>query len=114
MALPLRFRLRLTCPFWPVGEGRLRQVFLNLLDNAVKLSRPGDAVTVCLQPMADGAACAVCDTGPAIPAEHLPYITQRFYRAVPHDEAGSGLGEPRNHRATEGRKGYGRGRDSGR
>lgn len=78
-----------------VGDAdRLKQVFLNLLDNAVKYSRPGDRVIVSLQstPAGDGVACAVCDTGPGIPAEHLPHVTRRFYRAVPDEMEGSGLG----------------------
>lgn len=78
-----------------VGDAdRLKQVFLNLLDNAVKYSRPGDRVVVSLQqdPARDGIACAVCDNGPGIPAEHLPYITHRFYRVASQDVEGSGLG----------------------
>jgi two-component system phosphate regulon sensor histidine kinase PhoR len=89
---------------------RLRQVFLNLLDNALKYARPGDRVVVSLQraevtrevitrdPTAreaiarDAIACAVCDTGPGIPSEHLPHVTRRFYRAAPQRAEGSGLG----------------------
>ncbi len=73
---------------------RLRQVFLNLLDNAFKYARPGDSVTLALQcPSGEpGVACSVCDSGPGIPPEHLPYITRRFYRAAPKSIPGSGLG----------------------
>lgn len=71
---------------------RLRQVFLNLLDNAFKYARPGDRVTMALQRAPDGVVCAVCDTGPGISPEHLPYVTRRFYRAAPKSIAGSGLG----------------------
>ncbi len=71
---------------------RLKQVFLNLLNNAVTYSRPGDRVMVSLQREREGIACAVSDTGPGIPAEHLPHVTRRFYRAVPQGEGGSGLG----------------------
>jgi len=71
---------------------RLKQVFLNLLDNAVRYSRPGDRVVVSLRRVREGIACTVSDTGPGIPAEHLPYVTRRFYRAVPEGEGGSGLG----------------------
>ncbi len=71
---------------------RLRQVFLNLLDNALKYARPGDHVAVTLRRAPRGVACAVCDTGPGIPAEHLPYVTQRFYRADSQASPGSGLG----------------------
>lgn len=71
---------------------RLKQVFLNLLDNAVKYCRPADRVTVTLRREADGIRCAVCDTGPGIPAQHVPHLTRRFYRAAPQAVEGSGLG----------------------
>ncbi|MBN2007499.1 MAG: hypothetical protein JXA21_29405 [Anaerolineae bacterium] len=77
---------------------RLRQVFLNLLDNAFKYARPGDSITIALESApggsgsAPGVACSICDTGPGIPPEHLPHITRRFYRAAPKSIAGSGLG----------------------
>ncbi len=71
---------------------RLRQVFLNLLDNALKYARPGDHVRVGLRREETGVACSVCDTGPGIPAEHLPYIPRRFYRVAPRSVEGSGLG----------------------
>lgn len=71
---------------------RLKQLFLNLLDNSIKYARPGDQVTVRLRVNEAGLRCIVCDTGPGIPAEHLPHVTRRFYRAVPSGIPGSGLG----------------------
>lgn len=71
---------------------RLRQVFLNLLDNAFKYAREGDRVVISLARVEGGIACAVCDTGPGIPPEHLPHVTRRFYRVAPKQETGSGLG----------------------
>jgi two-component system phosphate regulon sensor histidine kinase PhoR len=71
---------------------RLKQVLLNLLDNSIKYARAGDRVIVSLTSGASGVACAVCDNGPGIAAEHLPYVTRRFYRAVPSGLPGSGLG----------------------
>lgn len=78
-----------------VGDAdRLKQVFLNLLDNAVRYCRPGDRVMISLQQdaLGEGIACAVCDTGPGIPAEHLPHVTRRFYRVASGEVEGSGLG----------------------
>jgi two-component system phosphate regulon sensor histidine kinase PhoR len=72
--------------------GRLKQVFLNLLENAIKYAKPGGKITVSLQQAADGIACTVADDGPGIPAEHLPRLTHRFYRADPQNVQGSGLG----------------------
>lgn len=71
---------------------QIKQVLLNLLDNAIKYGRPGDRVTLSLQQQASGIDCAVCDTGPGIPAQHLPHITRRFYRGAASDREGLGLG----------------------
>lgn len=81
-------------PLPPVAgdRDRLYQVFLNLLDNAVKYCRPGDQVTVSLRGEGLGVRCAVRDSGPGIPASHLPHLGQRFYRAGPPEVEGSGLG----------------------
>ena len=73
-------------------EDRLLEVFLNLLDNGIKYSRPGDLAVVSLRWTEEGVACTVRDTGPGIPAEHLPHVTRRFYRAAPQKVEGSGLG----------------------
>jgi signal transduction histidine kinase len=77
-----------------VGDpGLLKQVLLNLLDNAIKYSRPGDWATISLQRQGQTIACAVQDTGPGIPPEHLPHVTRRFYRGVSEGgDSGSGLG----------------------
>lgn len=74
---------------------RLAQVLDNLLDNAIRCSPPGGEVTVRLAREADQVACRVADTGPGIPARHLPFIFERFYRvdaARGRGEGGSGLG----------------------
>lgn len=70
----------------------LLRVFLNLLDNAVKFSRSGDRVILSLCRDLQGVRSSVCDTGPGIPVQHLPYVTRRFYRAASPEQAGSGLG----------------------
>jgi signal transduction histidine kinase len=74
---------------------RIAQVLDNLLDNAIRYSPPDGKVTVRLDQEGDQIACRVSDQGPGIPAEHLPYIFERFYRvnqARARDEGGSGLG----------------------
>jgi signal transduction histidine kinase len=70
---------------------RLQQVFLNVLDNAVKYSRSGDKVEVFLKPGPAGVSVTIHDTGPGVSPEHLPLITQRLYRGRT-DVPGSGLG----------------------
>ena len=78
-------------------EGRLEQVWTNLLANAVKYNRPGGAVTVTVAVDAPQHAVeiAVADTGQGIAAEHLPRIFERFYRVDKgrsRDQGGTGLG----------------------
>ena len=77
---------------------RLEQVFINLLDNAIKFNKPGGTITVRGGP--DGLPGAmtrieVSDTGIGIPAESLGKIFHRFYRvdrARSRDMGGTGLG----------------------
>jgi two-component system phosphate regulon sensor histidine kinase PhoR len=90
----IRFSLEADSPLPTVwGDAdRLMQVFLNLLDNVIKHCRPGDSATVILRRADGGVLCVVRDTGPGIPAEHLPHLTRRFYRAAKQEVEGSGLG----------------------
>jgi PAS domain S-box-containing protein len=75
---------------------RLEQVLINLVDNAVKFSRPGGRVTVGAAALEDGMVeVSVLDSGVGIPAADLPRITERFYRvdkARSRALGGTGLG----------------------
>ncbi len=73
-----------------IGDyGRLRQMFLIILDNAVKFSPKGGIVTVTF----DGNSISIRDNGPGIPENDLPYIFDRFYKARSEEnKSGSGLG----------------------
>jgi two-component system phosphate regulon sensor histidine kinase PhoR len=75
---------------------RLAQILINLVDNAVKYTPPGGAVTVRAQATADGRVeTGVIDTGVGIPRADLPRITERFYRvdkARSRELGGTGLG----------------------
>jgi heavy metal sensor kinase len=78
------------------GDGaRLRQVFYNLLDNAIKYTPEGGRVTVRSGRRDGDAVVTVRDTGVGIPAEHLPRVFDRFYRvdrARSREQGGTGLG----------------------
>jgi heavy metal sensor kinase len=76
-------------------EGRLRQVFINLIDNALKYTPAGGVVTVRLANQSASRTVAVEDTGIGIGREHIPHIFDRFYRvdkARTRAEGGTGLG----------------------
>ena len=65
----------------------------NLVDNAVRFTPPGGRITLSLATNSHGATITVTDTGPGIPAEHLPRIFDRFYRVdSSRSSEGTGLG----------------------
>ena len=70
-------------------EALLRQMILNLLDNAIKYMPEGGTVEVGLRRLSTSYEITVADTGPGIPLEVQRRIFERFYRA---DEARSGNG----------------------
>ncbi len=74
---------------------RLKQVMLNLVDNALRYTPRGGTVTLDLLRRGEEAVFQVRDSGPGIPAEHLPRIFDRFYRVdLPRTRGigGTGLG----------------------
>ena len=75
---------------------RLKQVFLNVLDNAAKYGREGKRIIVTIGPHkgADGkdyARITVRDFGPGIPPDELEHVKERFYKGS-SKERGSGIG----------------------
>jgi signal transduction histidine kinase len=60
---------------------RLKQVLLNLVANAIQYTPQNGEVFLSLKKIGDQARVIVRDTGPGIPAEDLPHIFDRFYRA---------------------------------
>ncbi|MHB8770792.1 MAG: sensor histidine kinase [Syntrophales bacterium] len=81
-----------SCPLQ--GDARMiRRLIANLLDNALKYTPPGGAVTVSVVESGQQALLAVRDTGMGIPAGDLPRIFERFYRGdQSRSQTGIGLG----------------------
>lgn len=74
---------------------KLRQLFLIVLDNAIRHTPGGGSISGSLVRRDGSAVASIGDTGIGIPAEHLPFIFDRFYRvdkARSRAEGGMGLG----------------------
>ncbi len=72
---------------------RLRQLLLNLVDNAVKYNRPNGSVTLALGRAGQSAELAVANTGPGIPPEQRARAFDRFFRGdASHGQAVEGCG----------------------
>ena len=86
----------------PGDADQLKQVFTNLIENAIKYGGAGGRVTVRMSPVArdpalraPGVRVQVVDYGPGIDPQHLPRLTERFYRGDDHRSramGGTGLG----------------------
>ena len=75
--------------------GKLRRLFLNVLDNAIRYTPGGGVISVTLSNEGQTALVTIKDTGIGIPQKHIPHIFDRFYRvdkARSRAEGGSGLG----------------------
>ena len=70
---------------------RLRQVFVNIIDNALKYTSPGGTITVSSREDSGWVRVVISDTGCGIPAEHLPNVKKKFYKAN-QLVRGSGIG----------------------
>ena len=72
-------------------KNRLRQVFINVIDNAVKYSDPGGTVKIVAFAREDSIVISVADTGCGIAPEDLPKIKTKFFKAN-QTRRGSGIG----------------------
>jgi two-component system phosphate regulon sensor histidine kinase PhoR len=89
----------MTAPATPLivsgDRDELIRVFENLVENALKYGGEGKRVEVTVAQDGPEASVAVRDYGPGIAAEHLPRLTERFYRvdvAGSRAQGGTGLG----------------------
>ena len=79
----------------PINPTLLEQALVNLIDNAVKYSKPGGAVSIEAGAAGSEIVLRVRDQGPGIPREHIPRLFERFYRvdkARSRTMGGTGLG----------------------
>jgi signal transduction histidine kinase len=63
------------------ASAQIRQVIDNLLENALKYSPSGGFITLSCRKTGDAVTVSVTDTGYGIPAQDLPHVFERFYRA---------------------------------
>lgn len=93
-----RHQISLVCDGPPVLLGcanELRSAFGNLASNAVRYTPDGGRVELIWQRTADGAAFTVADSGIGIAPQHIPRLTERFYRvdrSRSRETGGTGLG----------------------
>jgi heavy metal sensor kinase len=93
-------RIEITCEapaaVWVDGDrARLKQVVVNLLDNAIKYTPPGGGIILGVGSLNGKAVLEVIDTGIGMPAEALPRVFDRFFRvdqARSREQGGAGLG----------------------
>jgi signal transduction histidine kinase len=72
-------------------ENRLKQVFINLIDNAVKFAFPDTFIDISLAVESGYLVIRIRDYGIGIPDEHIPKVTDKFYQVQPGG-GGTGLG----------------------
>jgi len=100
VAADRKIRLSLEAEAVPMVLGEelgLKQVVINLLDNALRHTDSGGIITVRLQSLGDAVTVTVQDNGHGIDSKHLPHLFDRFYRAdsgTARNSGGTGLGLP--------------------
>ena len=77
-------------PVW-ADPARLRQVFVNILDNAIKYSRPGGAITIVLSRTPETVTASIRDQGRGISPEDLEKVRLKFFKGK-NSVRGSGIG----------------------
>lgn len=71
-------------------ESKLRELFMNLLDNAIHFTSAGGTIAISLTGSNHIAGIDIKDTGIGIPPEHIPHIMERFYKVNKTHTSGDG------------------------
>jgi signal transduction histidine kinase len=79
-------------PLIPGDPNRLKQVFLNLFDNAAKYAREGKRIEVSVDFDNVWVTVKIRDFGPGIPEDELQNVKMKFYKGSNAKERGSGIG----------------------
>lgn len=78
-------------PLIPGDAARLRQVILNVLDNASKYGKSGGKIDIALEKKGEYLVISVRDYGPGISEDEMPFVKKMFYKGS-SKERGSGIG----------------------
>ncbi|MBR2823141.1 MAG: HAMP domain-containing histidine kinase [Clostridia bacterium] len=93
-----RKNIEVTCSFGTdpccvrADEGRIEQVVINLLDNAIRFTEEGGNIRLTTEETADGVAVTVWDDGPPIPEEDRARVFERFFTSDRAHTSGKGTG----------------------
>jgi heavy metal sensor kinase len=92
----LKVHSGVSAEIWVLGDRvRLQQAIVNLLDNAIKYTPAGGQISLSIFAQGDHGVIEISDNGIGIPAEYLPFVFDRFYRADKarsRESGGTGLG----------------------
>lgn len=94
--IEIYFREKYNNPIWTIGdEHKIKQVLVNLIDNAIKYNYKGGRIKISFFDMDKNYLVEITDEGSGISSDDLPRIFERFYRtdkARSRDKGGTGLG----------------------
>lgn len=79
-------------PLIPGDPSRLKQVFLNLFDNAAKYGREGKKIAVSIEMDSSFVYIRIRDFGPGVPPDELSHVKMKFYKGSNAKDRGSGIG----------------------
>ena len=79
-------------PMIPADPARLRQVFLNVFDNAAKYAKSGGSIDVSIDSDSSYVTIKIRDHGPGLPEDELENVKMKFYKGSNAKERGSGIG----------------------